>query len=230
MIIASGVSSTTRSTPRACSIARMLRPCRPMMRPFISSDGRSTLLTAYSATWSLATRSIAKVTISRARRSASSAASASTSRMVRAISWRAPFSTSASSTCRPSSTLICATLCNSVIHSCSIVSSLAERCSILVSRWFSLRSRLSICSKRRSALSNRLCNRSSIRSNSLRRRVCSASISLRRCTSSSLIDSCCRLASVSASAIMRAACSSALLSKAVWRACSTCVPAWRPRV
>ena len=36
----SGVSSMIRSTPVACSRARMLRPSRPMIRPFISSDGR----------------------------------------------------------------------------------------------------------------------------------------------------------------------------------------------
>jgi len=32
-----GVSSTTTSTPVAFSKARMLRPSRPMIRPFISS-------------------------------------------------------------------------------------------------------------------------------------------------------------------------------------------------
>ena len=37
---ASGVSSTIRSTPVACSRARMLRPSRPMMRPFMSSLGK----------------------------------------------------------------------------------------------------------------------------------------------------------------------------------------------
>lgn len=35
--MASGVSSTTISTPVAASKARMLRPSRPMMRPFTSS-------------------------------------------------------------------------------------------------------------------------------------------------------------------------------------------------
>ena len=55
----SGVSSMIRSTPVACSSARMLRPSRPMMRPFISSDGRWTTLTVCSAVWSAATRCIA---------------------------------------------------------------------------------------------------------------------------------------------------------------------------
>ena len=42
MTIASGVSSMMRSTPVAASSARMLRPSRPMMRPFRSSEGSST--------------------------------------------------------------------------------------------------------------------------------------------------------------------------------------------
>ena len=40
MTTASGVSSMIRSTPVAASIARMLRPSRPMMRPFMSSLGQ----------------------------------------------------------------------------------------------------------------------------------------------------------------------------------------------
>ena len=68
MITASGVSSTTRSTPVACSMARMLRPWRPMMRPFISSAGNGTLETVVSDTCSEATRSITQEMISRARR------------------------------------------------------------------------------------------------------------------------------------------------------------------
>src|SRR5436853_116524 len=38
----SGVSSMMRSTPVAASMARMFRPSRPMMRPFMSSLGRGT--------------------------------------------------------------------------------------------------------------------------------------------------------------------------------------------
>ena len=49
-ITASGVSSTIRSTPVAISRARMLRPSRPMMRPFISSEGSTTTDTAVSET------------------------------------------------------------------------------------------------------------------------------------------------------------------------------------
>ena len=42
MMTASGVSSMMRSMPVAASRARMLRPSRPMMRPFMSSDGSGT--------------------------------------------------------------------------------------------------------------------------------------------------------------------------------------------
>ena len=70
----SGVSSMIRSIPVACSSARMLRPSRPMIRPFISSDGRWTTETVCSAVWSAATRWIAVITMSRALSWASSRA------------------------------------------------------------------------------------------------------------------------------------------------------------
>ena len=41
-VIVSGVSSIIKSTPVACSIARILRPSLPMIRPFISSEGNPT--------------------------------------------------------------------------------------------------------------------------------------------------------------------------------------------
>ena len=47
---ASGVSSMMTSIPVAASKARMFRPSRPMIRPFISSDGSGTALTTCSAT------------------------------------------------------------------------------------------------------------------------------------------------------------------------------------
>ncbi len=62
----SGVSSMIRSMPVACSRARMLRPSRPMIRPFISSLGRWTTVTVCSAVWSAATRCIAVTMMSRA--------------------------------------------------------------------------------------------------------------------------------------------------------------------
>ena len=86
---ASGVSSIIISTPVAASIARMLRPSRPMIRPFISSLGSAITETVRSATNSPASRSIAIATTRLARRSASSRASSSTIRMCLAASVRA---------------------------------------------------------------------------------------------------------------------------------------------
>ena len=86
-VMASGVSSMIRSAPVRVSRVRMLRPSRPMMRPFISSLGRGTTLTVISATWSAAQRWMAVATISRARLSASSLARASISLIFRAVSW-----------------------------------------------------------------------------------------------------------------------------------------------
>ncbi len=59
-----------RLTPVTDSKARMFRPSRPMIRPFISSLGRCRTLTTLSAVCSLATRWIASTTICRARSSA----------------------------------------------------------------------------------------------------------------------------------------------------------------
>ena len=70
--MASGVSSMIRSTPVMVSSVRMLRPSRPMMRPFISSLGRGTTETVASATWSAAQRWMAPEMSSRAMVSASS--------------------------------------------------------------------------------------------------------------------------------------------------------------
>ena len=57
-VTASGVSSMMTSTPVACSMARMLRPSRPMMRPFMSSEGSGTTETVVSETTSLVRRCI----------------------------------------------------------------------------------------------------------------------------------------------------------------------------
>ena len=92
----SGVSSMIRSIPVACSSARMLRPSRPMIRPFISSDGSGTTETVISAVWSDMTRWIAVTTISRARSSASSRACRSISRATRTASCSASSRTSSS--------------------------------------------------------------------------------------------------------------------------------------
>ena len=71
---ASGVSSMIRLTPVTDSKARMLRPSRPMIRPFISSPGRCSTLTTLSAVCSLATRWMASTTMWRARGSPSARA------------------------------------------------------------------------------------------------------------------------------------------------------------
>ncbi len=52
----SGVSSIITLTPVICSKARMLRPSRPMMRPFISSLGSGTAATTDSVVCSAASR------------------------------------------------------------------------------------------------------------------------------------------------------------------------------
>ena len=72
-----GVSSMMKSTPVRCSSARMLRPSRPMIRPFMSSDASSTSVTVVSAAWLAATRWSASATRLRARRFASTCASSS---------------------------------------------------------------------------------------------------------------------------------------------------------
>jgi hypothetical protein len=77
---ASGVSSMMMFTPVVASKARMLRPSRPMIRPFMSSLGNAKTLTVDSAVCSEATRWIAIVKILRARSSPSSRARCSISR------------------------------------------------------------------------------------------------------------------------------------------------------
>ena len=92
-ITASGVSSMIRSIPVRVSIALMLRPSLPMIRPFISSLGSGTTDTVDSATWSAAHLWIAPVMISLAFLSASSLALFSISLYRAAASLLASFST-----------------------------------------------------------------------------------------------------------------------------------------
>ena len=72
----------------------MLRPSRPMMRPFSSSDLSSTTDTVVSTAWLDATRCITVARMLRARRSASRRVSSSTWRISRALSWRSSSSSS----------------------------------------------------------------------------------------------------------------------------------------
>ena len=78
----------------------MLRPSRPMMRPFISSDGMGTVVTVASAVWSTMTRWMAVMTTSRALSSAPSRAERSMARTRRTASFSA-----SSRTCSTSAAL-----------------------------------------------------------------------------------------------------------------------------
>ena len=98
-ITAEGVSSMMTSTPVSASKARMLRPSRPMIRPFISSLGSSTRRVVDSLAWVAARRCIATERMLRARRSASCLVSSSMSRSRRPAWWRASCSTSATRSC-----------------------------------------------------------------------------------------------------------------------------------
>ena len=86
MVTHSGVSSMMRLVPVSCSNERMLRPSRPMMRPFRSSEGIWMVDTVFSAEWSAATRWMARLRIMRDFLSASAFARASASRMMAADS------------------------------------------------------------------------------------------------------------------------------------------------
>ena len=138
---ASGVSSMMTLTPVTDSKARMLRPSRPMMRPFISSLGRCSTLTTVSAVCSLATRCTASTTIARARSVPSARASFSMDRTSIAASRRAPTSTAASSSALASSAVSPAIRSRS--RSCS-----TARCSNSATRRSSSASRSS-CSRPR---------------------------------------------------------------------------------
>ena len=96
----SGVSSMMKSTPVRFSSARMLRPSRPMIRPFMSSagqlDDRDRGLGGVAARRAAASRPRGCCArAGRPRRLVSS----STWRRIRACSWRASSSTSCSSAC-----------------------------------------------------------------------------------------------------------------------------------
>ena len=77
MTTASGVSSMMMSTPVSVSRVRMLRPSRPMIRPFISSLGRLTVVTVTSEATSVASLWMVVIRMSRAFLSAASLASCS---------------------------------------------------------------------------------------------------------------------------------------------------------
>ena len=88
-----------RSTPVSASRARMLRPSRPMIRPFISSLGSSTRRVVDSVECCAARRCIAVERMLRERRSASRFVSSSIARRLSPAWWRASRSTSAIKSC-----------------------------------------------------------------------------------------------------------------------------------
>ena len=96
---APGVSSMMKSTPVRFSSARMLRPSRPMIRPFMSSADSCTTDTVVSAAWPAARRCIHTDRMLRTRRSASRLVSSSIWRIRRAASCLVCSSTSLSSSC-----------------------------------------------------------------------------------------------------------------------------------
>ena len=157
----------------------MLRPSRPMMRPFMSSEGSWTTDTVVSAAWPAASRCITTLRIERTRRSASRLVSSSTWRTRRAESWRASSSTCLSRTCLACDALRLATRSSS--RTCSRLRWASRSRSFSSSRARSS----STCSRRPSSLSfassdsslERL--RSSMRAISARRSRSSASIASR---------------------------------------------------
>ena len=86
---APGVSSMMKSTPVRFSSARMLRPSRPMIRPFMSSAESWTTETVVSVAWPAASRCMHTERMLRTRRSASRLVSSSIWRSRRAASCRA---------------------------------------------------------------------------------------------------------------------------------------------
>ena len=183
---ASGVSSMIRLTPVTDSKARMFRPSRPMIRPFISSPGRCSTETTDSLVCSVATRWIASETTLRARFSPSDRAWCSMSRTIRTASRLAWFSIVPTSSdlawmaVRPATRSRVAVRwasswsmsaarslssrwrwSSSAERSSSRCSSLSSRCSRSASR-FSRRSR-SLRSSRISSLTARICSSASRR-------------------------------------------------------------------
>ena len=195
-VTASGVSSMMTSTPVACSRERMLRPSRPMMRPFMSSEGRGTTEVVVSETTSLVSRCMVVAMILRARWSASSLTSFSISRRRRLDSSRISRSTWA----RRISLASPAVRLEMRSSSCLCCSSISRSSSLAVSSWPSLFWRLRWRCSRESSLRSRFSSfwmrRRSRRWTSLRRSFSSASVCWRKRRDSSLasrIMSFCRL-------------------------------------
>ena len=132
-----------KSIPVRVSRARMLRPSRPMMRPFNSSDLSSTTETVVSTAWLEATRCMTVARMLRARRSASWRVSSSTWRISRALSWRSSSSSSRIMICFAWPALSPATRSSSRSWSRFAIFSSSRACSRLRRRSSSERSRSS---------------------------------------------------------------------------------------
>ncbi len=228
---ASGVSSMIRLTPVVDSNARMLRPSRPMIRPFISSPGRCSTLTTDSAVCSAASRCTASVTIFVARFSPSLRAAPSISLMISAASRLAWFSISLTSSFLACSPVSPATRSRMTRRSSSTWSSSSRRSasSTSVSASFLSRSdcRLasssSRCSRSASLASRRsrserssLSSDLSIRlSSSTSRRICAAlsaaASDLRRISSAS-VSALCRISRASSRACSSSSCTTCTCS------------------
>ena len=204
-VTASGVSSMMTSTPVASSRARMLRPSRPMIRPFMSSEGRGTTEVVVCETTSPVSRCMATAMILRPRSSASSFISCSISRRRRLASSRISRSTWARSISLASPAVRLETRSNSCLR-CSSISWSSDRAwSSCASLFWRLRWRCSSDSSFRSRFSSFWVMRRSRRWTSLRRSFSSASACWRNRRTSSFASrriSFCRL---SASLRMRAA-------------------------
>ena len=173
-ITAFGVSSMMKSTPVRCSSARMLRPSRPMMRPFMSSAESWTTETVVSAAWPAASRCMTTERMLRTRRSASRLVSSSIWRTILARSWRVWSSTSLSSCWRACEAGMPATRSSSR-RWCS------RACSSSAALPTSTRSRSPSSTRRLSTASSRARSRSSSRSRSARRSaLLPSSVSWRR--------------------------------------------------
>ncbi len=212
-----------RLTPVTDSKARMLRPSRPMMRPFISSPGRCRTDTTDSLVCSVATRWMARVTILRARFSPSTLASRSMSLTMSAASRLAWFSMAVTSSALAWFEVRPATRSSSLFRSASFWSSSAARrsrsCLRAARVWARSSIRLSSSSSRCSRSARRSSRRSrsprSSRTSSLTARI-SSSTSRRpwaACSASSRARSRMPAASVSARARM---CSASWLAFSSW--------------
>jgi len=177
----------------------MLRPSRPMMRPFMSSEGRLTTETVVSATWLAAVRWMLSERMLRARRSASRRASSSTWRTSLAMSCRASSSVRLSSSSRACAVLIPETRSKVPTISWRAASTSSVSFSMFASRSRSDWSRRSCSTARASSCSSRWIMRCSAPASSARRSRSSSSTSLRTLWTSSLASSRASLRMVSAS-------------------------------